>query len=61
LPVWTLVNFRLDGVAVKLAGVTPLPESAMSNVVADPLMVNDRRPLLGPAEAGANMTPKVEL
>jgi hypothetical protein len=56
-----LVNFRLDGVAVKLAGVTPLPESAMSNVVADPLMVNDRRPLLGPAEAGANMTPKVEL
>jgi hypothetical protein len=61
LPVCTPLNLRLTGVAVRLAGITPLPESDMSNVVADPVTVNDNVPLLGPAAAGANRTPKVEL
>jgi len=56
-----LVNVRLAGVAVRLAGATPLPARAMSSVVLDPLMVSDTLPLLAPAVVGAKTTPNVAL
>jgi hypothetical protein len=61
LPVCTPVNVRLAGLAVKVAGVTPLPDRAMSTVVLDPLTVSDKRPLELPAAVGAKTTPKVVL
>ena len=42
-------------------GVTPVPESATSTVVLEPLTVIDKVPLLVPADPGANCTPKVLL
>jgi hypothetical protein len=54
------VNVRLAGLGVKVAGVTPCPDKAMSTAVDDPLMVSANWPLLEPATVGAKFTPKVE-
>jgi hypothetical protein len=51
----------LAGVAVKLAGVTPVPESAKFTEVLDPLTVNDKLPVPAPAEVGAKTTANVVL
>lgn len=56
-----LVNVRLAGVAVRVAGATPVPESAMSIVVLDPPMVSEILPVLAPAAVGAKTTPNVVL
>jgi hypothetical protein len=57
----TFVNVRLAGVAVSVAGVTPVPDRAISSVVLDPLMVIDSVPALPPAVVGAKTTPNVVL
>jgi hypothetical protein len=57
LPVITSANDRLTGIAARVAGVAalvPVPESATSKVVLDPLTVSDKLPLLVPAAVGAN-------
>ena len=60
-PTCTLVNVRLVGIAVKVAGVVPAPDNAMlSTVGVDPLAVRDRLPLLAPAVVGTKRTPNVE-
>jgi hypothetical protein len=62
-PTSTFVNVRPVSCAVKvagLAGVTPMPDNAMSTVVVDPLTVSDRLPLLVDAVVGAKLTLKVE-
>jgi hypothetical protein len=56
-----LVNVRLAGVAVRVAGVTPVPDRAISSVVLDPLMVIDIFPAPAPAVVGAKTTPNVVL
>jgi hypothetical protein len=60
-PTWTFVNVRLDGAALKVAGVTPVPETAKSSVVLEPAMVIDREPLTAPAAVGPKTTPNVVL
>jgi hypothetical protein len=55
-----LVNVRLVGLAVNVAGVTPVPESARLSAV-DPPTVNARLPLTAPAVVGANTTENVVL
>lgn len=63
-PICTFVNVKLPGVALRIAGtvgVVPVPETAMSNVVLDPLMVIESVPLLAPATVGAKTTPNVVL
>lgn len=60
LPTCTLPNARLVGFGVKVPGVTPVPDKAMSTVVADPLTVSDRLPLLAPTTVGAKLMLKVE-
>jgi hypothetical protein len=60
-PTWTFVNVRLVGDALKVAGVTPVPETAKSTVVLDPSIVSDRLPLTEPAVVGAKTTPNVVL
>lgn len=55
------MKVRLEGVAVKVAGVTPVPDRATSRVVLDPLTVIDRLPFAAPALNGVNTTPKVVL
>ena len=54
------MKVRLVGIAVKVDGVTPVPDSAMSTGAVDPLTVSDRLPLLSPAVVGAKRTLKVE-
>jgi len=61
LPTSTPLNVSVDGFAVRLAGVAPVPERAMSNVVVDPPTVRESSPLLAPAIEGAKTTLKVEL
>jgi hypothetical protein len=56
-----LVNVRLAGVAVRVAGVIPVPDRAISSEVLDPLMVIDSFPELAPAVVGAKATPSVVL
>lgn len=56
-----LVNVRLAGVAVRVAGATPVPERAMSTAVLDPLTVSATLPLPAPAVVGAKTTPNVAL
>ena len=58
-PTCTFVNVRFVGVAVRVAGVTPVPDNAMSTDVVDPLMVSDSLPLLAPAVAAAKLALKV--
>jgi hypothetical protein len=57
----TLLKVRLGGVAVNVAGVTPVPDRATSSVVLDPLTVIERFPFAAPAMAGVKTTPKVVL
>ena len=58
-PTCKFVNVRLVGVAVKVAGVTPVPDNPMSTDVVDPLTVSDRLPLLAPAVGAAKLALKV--
>jgi hypothetical protein len=60
-PTVTLVKVRLEDVAVKVGGVTPVPERATSSVVLDPLTVIDRFPFAAPAVEGVKTTPNVVL
>jgi len=59
-PTVTLVNVKLAGVAVSVAGVTPVPDNARLSAV-DPPTVNARLPLTAPAAVGANTTANVLL
>jgi hypothetical protein len=54
------MKVRLVGIAVKVDGVAPFPDSAMSTVAVDPLTVSDRLPLLSPAVVGAKRTLNVK-
>ena len=56
-----MVKVRLGGVAVSVAGVTPVPDRAISRVVLEPLIVIDSVPTLAPAVVGAKTTPNVVL
>jgi len=56
-----LVNVKLAGVAVRVAGVTPDPERATFSVVLEPLTLIDRVLLAAPAAVGAKTTAKVVL
>jgi hypothetical protein len=60
-PTWTLVNVRLAGDTVNVAGATPIPESAKSSAVLDPLTVIASVPLSAPAVVGVKTTAKVTL
>jgi hypothetical protein len=55
------VKVRLVGFAVKVAGVTPAPDKAISTEVVEPLTVSERLPSLAAAVVGANLTLKVEV
>jgi hypothetical protein len=55
------MNVRLAGVAIRVAGATPLPDRAISTEVLDPFKFNERVPLLLPAACGAKRTAKVVL
>ena len=59
-PACMFVKVRFVGFAVKVAGVTPAPDNAMSTVVVDPLTVSDRLPLRVAAVVGAKLTLNVE-
>jgi hypothetical protein len=59
-PTVTFVNVKLAGVAVRVAAVTPVPDSARLSAVAPPT-VNARFPLTAPAVVGANTTANVVL
>jgi hypothetical protein len=59
-PTVTLVNVKLVGFAVSVAGVTPVPDRARFNGLA-PVTVSASVPVTAPAEVGANLTPNVEL
>jgi hypothetical protein len=59
-PTVTLVNVKLVGFAVRVAGVTPVPDSARLSGLA-PLTVSASVPATAPAEVGANLTANVEL
>ena len=50
----------LVGFAVRVAGVTPVPESGIPTF-DDPLTVSDIVPLDAPAAVGSNVTLNVEL
>ena len=54
-------NVRLPGSATSVAGVAPVPDSAISTVVLDPLRVIERLPLTGLAFIGVNTTSNVVL
>ncbi len=60
VPTCTFVNVMLVGLAVSVAGVTPVPESGIP-MFAEPLTVSDIVPLLAPAAVGAKLTLNVEL
>jgi hypothetical protein len=51
----------LAGVAVRVAGATPVPERATSKVVVESLSVSDSVLLAAPAVVGAKTTAKVVL
>jgi hypothetical protein len=59
-PTVTLVNVRLVGLAVNVAGVTPVPASARLSGL-DPLIVRASVPVTAPAVVGANLIEKVVL
>jgi hypothetical protein len=61
LPTCTPGKESVAGVAVRVAGVTPAAESAISTVVVDPLTVIDRVPLTAPTAVGAKTTANVVL
>jgi hypothetical protein len=49
----------LDGLAVSVAGVTPVPESEIAKVAT--LLTSERLPGVVPADCGANTTEKLAL
>ena len=57
----TLLKLRLDGFAVRLPGVTPVPDRGMLSVGLEPLLVRERVPLAAPVDCGANTTLKLGL
>jgi hypothetical protein len=59
LPTCTLPKLRL--VAVRVPGVTPVPESGMPRLGFDALLVMERLPLADPPVVGVNFTLKVAL
>ena len=59
-PTVTLVNVKLVGFAVRVAGVTPVPDSARLSGL-DPLTVRAIVPVTAPGVIGANFTANVEL
>jgi len=61
LPVCTLPKLRPDGFAVRLPGVTPVPDRGMLSVGLEPLLVRERVPLAAPVDCGANTTLKLGL
>jgi len=54
-----LVNVTLANVGVNTAGVAPVPDSAISAVLLDPVKLSETSPFTAPATVGANFTPKV--
>jgi len=56
LPTCRLPKARLVGVAVRVPGATPVPESAMLRLGFDPLEVMVTLPVAAPAAVGANFT-----
>jgi hypothetical protein len=60
-PTCTLVNVRFAGVALSVAGATPIPDRAKSSVVLDPLTEIERVLLAAPTVAGVKTTAKLVL
>jgi hypothetical protein len=58
-PTVILANVRLVGDAVATAATAPVPDSAISAVLLDPLKLSDTCPVTAPAAVGANFTPNV--
>jgi hypothetical protein len=56
LPTWTLPNARLEGFAVSVPWVTPVPESGMLRLGFEPLEVMLRLPLAAPLAVGEKST-----
>ena len=56
LPTCRLPKARLVGLAVRVPGATPVPESAMLRLGFDPLEVMVTLPVAAPAAVGANFT-----
>jgi hypothetical protein len=56
LPVRTLPNARLEGLAASVPGATPVPESAMLKLGLEPLEVMLTLPLTAPLVVGAKVT-----
>jgi len=61
LPTCTLPKLKLDCVGARVAGVTPVPVSAMFSVGLEALLVMARLPLTVVAEPGVKTTLKVGL
>jgi hypothetical protein len=58
-PTAMLVKVMLVGDADATAAIAPVPDSAISAVLLDPLKVSETCPLTGPAAVGPNFTPNV--
>jgi hypothetical protein len=56
LPTWTLPNARLVGLAVRVPGVTPVPESGMLKLGFEPVDVMLTLPLAAPLVVGEKST-----
>ena len=61
LPTCTLPKFRLACVGLRVAGVTPVPDTGIFRVGLEALLVIVRFPLTDPAVCGAKTTLKVGL
>ena len=61
LPIWTLPNARLVGLAAKAPGVTPVPDSGMLKLGFGPLEVMLTLPLAAPLVVGEKSTLYVAL
>lgn len=61
LPVATLPKLRLVGFALKMAGVTPVPDNAMFSAEFDALLTIARLPVRLPAACGEKTTLNAEL
>jgi hypothetical protein len=61
LPAFTLPKLRLVGLALKVPGATPIPDTGMVSVGLVAVEVTVRFPLMAPAAVGANLTVSVAL
>ena len=61
LPVATFPKLWLAGLAVRIPGVTPVPDNAILRVEFEPLLIRARFPLTLPPDWGANETVNVVL